>query len=162
MIMLYLIACISKNWGLGYKGQLLFHYPEDMAFFKEKTMGNIVVMGRKTYESLGRPLEGRVNVVFTRDKDYSAPGCITLHSIEDYYNFAQYQPPHKDIYVIGGAEIYKMFIEQADAMYLTEVNQIRPADAFFPQFDREAYTAHTKSVGKGYKIIKYTKPTTRF
>lgn len=125
-------------------------------------MGNVVVMGRKTYESLGRPLEGRTNVVFTRNPDYAAPGCTVIHSIEEYYKLVESLPSHKDIYIIGGAQLYKMFIDQADAMYLTEVNALRPADAFFPQFNRDDYIAHTKSVGGDYKIIKYTKPSAAF
>lgn len=155
--MLYLIACVSKNRGLGYKGELLFHYPEDMQFFKDKTMGNVVVMGRKTYESLGRPLKGRDNIVMTRQQEYIAPGCKVIHSMADFYTVTDDLPAGKDIYIIGGAEIYKMFIDQADAIYLTEVDAIVPADTFFPYFHKDDYDVHTKSRQKEYKIVKYNK-----
>ena len=158
--MLYLIACISKNNGLGWKGQLLFHYPEDMTFFKDRTMGNVVVMGRKTYETMGRPLEGRRNVVMTRNPHYAAPGCEVIHSIEEFWEMEETVPSGKDIYIIGGAELYKMFIDDADAIYLTEVNQLRPADTFFPQFNKDDYEVHTKSLKKDYKIVKYTRSST--
>lgn len=158
--MINIIACVSKNWGLGYKNQLLFHYPEDMRFFKEQTMGNVVVMGRKTYESMGRPLEGRTNIIMTRNKDYAGPGCLVLHDIADFWKYYETVPAGKNVYIIGGAEIYKMFIDEATNIYLTEVNTLKPADAFFPQFDKDCYQVRTESIGKDYKIMRYTKLST--
>lgn len=154
--MINLIACISKNNGLGYKGELLFHYPEDMAFFKQQTNGNVVVMGRKTFETFSRPLENRRNVVLTH-QSLSTPGFEEVHSIAEFWRMAETVEPDQDIYIIGGAELYRQFLKHADNIYLTEVNSLRPADAFFPQFDKSDYRLHIESLGKNYRIVRYTR-----
>lgn len=163
MVMISLIACISKNWGLGYKDKLLFHYPEDMTYFKNQTMGNVVVMGRKTHESIniGRLLQGRRNIIFTRSQSYNIPGAEIVHSMTDFWELYSRELKDKNVFVIGGADIYKEFLPYADEIHLTEVNQLKPADTFFPQFNKNDYIAHTKSRHHEYTITKYIKPNSR-
>lgn len=156
--MINLIACIAKNGGLGYKNKLLFHFPEDMVYFKEQTMGNPVVMGRKTYESLGRLLQGRRNIIFTSNKSYNVPGAEMMRSMGEFWRLYDRELENENVFVIGGADLFKEFLPYADTIHLTEVKQIRPADSFFPQFNRSSYVTHTKSRNKNYTIAKYIKP----
>lgn len=157
--MINMIACIGKNNGLGYKGGLLFHLPEDMRFFKEKTMGSVVVMGRKTYESLGRPLDGRRNVVMTRG-ELEAQGVEVVHNMNEFWDLYKSIPAGQNVFIIGGAEIYKQFIDEAANIYLTEVDLLRPADAFFPAFDKQDFRERVESRGQNYRIMRYTRYST--
>ncbi len=131
-----LIAAADANWGIGFKNRLLAHIPEDMAFFKEKTMGNPVVMGRKTLESLpgGQPLKGRVNLVLTRESSFQRKGIVTAHSIRELLcRLAPYAG--KDIYVIGGASVYRQLLGFCDTAYVTRISCAYQADAFLPDLD---------------------------
>lgn len=159
--MVSLIATISKNWGLGYKNDLLFHFPEDMVYFKNQTMGNVVVMGRKTYESMGRLLQGRRNIIFTRSQSYHVPGAEVVHDMSEFWRLYDHELENLNVFVIGGADLYKEFLPYADEIHLTEVNQIKPADTFFPQFNKSSYTIHTKTRAPAYTITKYIKPGSR-
>lgn len=150
--MIKLIAAVDLNWGLGYKNELLFHIEEDMKRFRKLTEGHIVIMGRKTYESLNKPLKKRVNVVLTRDKNYkpNASGVFIEHDINKvlkYYLGTGKQD--KDLWVIGGADIYEAFIECADEVHLTIIHkQANKADAYFP------YNLLTKNGFKEREIIE--------
>ncbi|WP_341323499.1 dihydrofolate reductase [Solibacillus sp. FSL H8-0523] len=134
--MIKLIAAVDLNWGLGYNNQLLFRIEEDMKRFRKLTEGHIVVMGRRTYESLGKPLRKRVNVVVTRNKEYkpSDSSVFVEHNINKvlkYYLGTGEQD--KDLWVIGGADIYEAFIECADEIWITHVNAAAEnVDTWFP------------------------------
>jgi len=132
--MISIIAAIGKNRELGKDNKLLWKIPEDMKRFKTLTLGKVVVMGRKTYESLPerfRPLPNRTNVVVTKNSDYKAPGCFVLSSITD----AIKKNKDKEIFIIGGASIYSQSIKYAQKLYLTLVNDVFPeADAYFPDY----------------------------
>jgi dihydrofolate reductase len=128
------IVAIAKNNAIGKDNQLLWHLPADMKFFKEKTMGHHIVMGRKTYESIGKPLPGRTTVIVTRNEHYKAEGCIVVHSLKDALTIAK-NANDNEVMITGGAELYKQAEPIADRIYLTEVKGHFDADTFFT-FDR--------------------------
>ncbi len=130
--MIILIAAAAENNALGKDNQLLWHLPEDFKRFKQITSGNYIIMGRKTFESFPKPLPNRTHVIITRQKDYIAEGCIVVHSLEEAIEIS---PKEEEVFVIGGAEIYKQSIENADKIELTRVHSEFEADAFFPEFN---------------------------
>ena len=130
---LTLIVAMDRNRAIGRDGQVPWRLSGDMRFFKAMTMGKPIIMGRKTWESLGRPLPGRRNVVITRDRDYAAEGAEVVHSPETALALVADEP---EAMVIGGAEIYRLFLPRADRIYLTRVDtEAADADAWFPEFD---------------------------
>lgn len=126
------IVAIDKGRGLGKDGQLLFHIKEDMRRFKAQTTGQAVIMGRKTYESIGKALPNRTNIVVTRQSDFVAPGAIIAHSLKDAIDEAS--KVHDKIFIIGGGEIYKEAMPLIDKLMLTIVDTEREADTFFPDY----------------------------
>ena len=131
------IAAISENRAIGKNNQLLFRIPEDLKRFKTITSGHPVIMGRKTFESIGQPLPGRTNIVVTHDRNFHAQGLIVVHSLQEAIKsaFAKATADKKEIFIIGGASIYAQALPFADKLYLTLVNQEYPeADAFFPDY----------------------------
>lgn len=144
--MISIIACISKDLGLGKDGRLLWNIPEDMKFFRETTSGSTVVMGRKTYESIGRPLPNRRNIVLGQ-KPESSPENLEWCSSEAELR-KLLATIDGEIFIIGGASLYQMFINEADRLLLTEVDAAKPADTFFPEFNRELFRAKTLQTGK--------------
>lgn len=129
-----IIAAIGKNRELGKDNKLLWSLPEDLKHFKEKTLNHPVIMGRKTFESIGRALPKRTNIVVTRDRSYSAPGADVFHSLPEAIDFAKTKDK-EEIFVIGGGEIYFQALILADKLYLTIVDADFPdADAFFPEY----------------------------
>ena len=129
--MISLIFAMGKDNSIGYKNKMPWHLPADLAYFKKATMGLPVIMGRKTFESLGRPLPGRTNIVISRNKEFFHEGCIVVDSVEK----AKELTKDKDCFIIGGAEIYDAFMPIADKMYITEIDSVFQADTFFPQID---------------------------
>lgn len=129
-----IIAAIGKNRELGKNNALLWDIPEDMRHFREVTTGHAVIMGQKTYESIGRPLPRRTNIIITFDTTFVAEGCIVCHSIEDALLCAQ-EKESEEVFVIGGASIYAQFIDRAERLYLTLVDQSFDADVFFPEYE---------------------------
>jgi dihydrofolate reductase len=155
--MITLIAGIAQNNCIGKNGTLPWHIPEDLKHFKELTTNKTVVMGRKTWESLPekfRPLPNRKNVVITRQTDYAAPeGVLTFSSTTDA--FAQLAT--EDIFIIGGAELYKQTIDQADALEITHIDQTIEGDAFFPQINTETWREVSREDHDGYSFVRYEK-----
>lgn len=128
--MISLIAAIGKNNELGKNNALLWHMPSDMKHFKEITFGHPVIMGRKTFESIGHPLKNRRNIVITRDKNYKKEGVEIAHSFEETKNLFK----DEEAFVIGGAEIYKQAMTFADKLYITHIDASdNDADTFFPE-----------------------------
>jgi len=129
---------ISLIWGMdsnrliGKENGLPWRLPADMAWFKKSTMGKPILMGRKTYESIGRPLPGRTNLILTRQADLNIEGCTVIHSIDEA--LAEVADA-EEIMVMGGAEIYALLLEQADRLYITEIDGAFEGDAWFPDFD---------------------------
>lgn len=125
--MITLIAACSKNRVIGKDNQLIWHLPEDLKRFKELTTGKTVLMGRKTFESIGRPLPKRTNIIITSDKNYKAEGCVIYH---DLFEALKHD---KDIVVIGGSQIYQQCLDIAHDIQLTVIDQEFEGDAFFPE-----------------------------
>lgn len=135
-----LIAAVEKNWGIGQGNDLLFHIPEDMRFFREKTTGEIVVMGRRTLASLpgGRPLPDRTNIVLSRSvpEDPDA-GFLVCRSPADVLHAAA-ACPGREVYVIGGGQVYAEFLPYCDAAYITYVDMAKEHDTSMPNLDSES------------------------
>ena len=130
---LALIAAVASNGVIGKGGGLPWRLPADLARFKALTMGHHVIMGRKTYESIGRPLPGRKMIVITRNPDLQAEGCQIAHSLEEALGISE-KAGENEAFVIGGGEIFALALPLADRIYLTRVHTITQADTFFPEF----------------------------
>ncbi len=133
--MISIISAIGKNNEIGKKNELLWNLPADMKHFKETTSGHTVIMGQKTFESIGRPLPNRRNIVLTLDKNFKADGVEVVYSLEELDALLEETSnPDEENFVIGGGIIYKLMIEKADKLYITHVDASFPdADAFFPE-----------------------------
>ena len=134
-----LIAAVDKNWGIGNKGSLLVRIPEDMRFFKSKTVGNVVVVGRKTIDTFPgkKPLNDRVNIILTRDENYKCDGAVVVNSIEELLEkLKEYNSD--DIYIIGGESIYNQMIDYCDTAYITYIDYSYESDAFFPNLEEKS------------------------
>ncbi len=127
-----LIAAMERNRLIGAENRLPWHLPADLKHFKTVTMGKPIIMGRNTFESLGRPLPGRHNIVVTRDRSFKAEGCTVVHSIEEALSAAE---PSAEAMVIGGATLYAEFVDQAQRMYLTLIDGEFEGDTLFPAYD---------------------------
>ena len=159
------IVCVAKDWGIGKSNGLLFNLPADMKFFRETTKHNIVVMGYSTYLSLPkRPLPGRVNVVLW-DKATSLDcleGCITFNAFEQLLNFVKILSKEYDVFICGGASVYKLFLPYYDEVLVTKVEaEDNEATAFFPNLDTNESYYIDSELGSGidnslsYKSLKY-------
>ena len=132
---LSLIVAMDRNGVIGCDNALPWHLPEDLKYFKSVTMGKPIVMGRKTFESIGRPLPGRLNIVITRNPGWQHPGVVVAHSLSEALVLAGNDPPSREageVMVIGGEQIYRAAIEQASRLYITRVDTEVEGDAFFP------------------------------
>lgn len=145
-----IIVAVANNNVIGKDNTLIWHLPADMKFFKEKTTGHCIITGRKNYESIPekfRPLPNRTNIVITRNKNYSAPGAIVVDSIEKAIQKAK-ETSDNEIFIIGGAEIYKQSIHLCDRIYLTQIHHTFEGDAFFPELLNSQWkeTSNTKGI----------------
>ena len=137
--MISLIVAYDKNFGIGRENTLAWKLSEDLKNFKKITEHNYIVMGRKTFESIGRPLPNRKNIILTRDKEYTQEKCLIINSVQEILNFAK-SKPHYEIFIIGGAQIYSEFLPHADRLYITKVNaELTNLDAFFPKWNEQKY-----------------------
>jgi dihydrofolate reductase len=135
---LALIWAMSRNRVIGRNNALPWHLSEDLRYFKRVTMGKPIIMGRKTWESIGRPLPGRTNIVITRDQNFQAGGARVVHSLDDALRLAEHVGVIEgadEVIVIGGAEIYALALPKAERLYLTQVHAEVVGDAWFPEFD---------------------------
>ena len=131
------IAAVDANWAIGNKNRLLTSIPADMKFFREKTMGHVVVMGRKTLESFpnGLPLKNRVNIVLTANRSYKVKDAIIVHTKEELLEELK-KYDSNELYVIGGGSIYEMLIPYCDTAYITKIDHAYAADTYFPNLDQ--------------------------
>jgi dihydrofolate reductase len=132
-----LVVAVARNGVIGRDNELPWKLPADLAYFKRVTMGHPVIMGRRTYESIGKPLPGRKNIVLTRDASYGAPGCTVVNRLEDAWKAAG---GARDVCVIGGATLFEETLPIAERIHLTEVEADVEGDTFFPPFDRGEWT----------------------
>jgi dihydrofolate reductase len=132
------IVAVDRNWGIGLKGKLLAQIPADQRFFRETTTGHVVVMGRKTLESFPgqKPLKNRRNIVLTRQEDYAGEDFTAVTSVEQALELVKGLDPD-DVFCIGGAEIYRLFLPYCDRALITRIDHIYEADAFFPDLDKD-------------------------
>ena len=151
------IVAVDKNWGIGYNGKLLEHIPDDMKFFREKTLNRVVVMGRATLESFpnGRPLKNRVNVVLSRNAMYQDKDIILCRSRDETLEIlSSYNSDN--IFVIGGESIYKEFLPYCDQVYVTKIDKEYKADRFFPNLDSDKkWEIINRSEVYSYNDIEY-------
>lgn len=154
-----LIAAVARDGGIGRDGELLVRLPEDMKRFRRITMGAPIVMGRKTWQSIGRPLPGRRNIVVTRNRSFRADGAEAAGSFDGALSIAGEVPR---LFVIGGAEIYALALPIADELLLTEIDAVFPANIFFPAWDRAVFSEtlrepHVDADGLRYAFTTYTR-----
>jgi dihydrofolate reductase len=154
--MISIIVAVSEDWGIGKDNELLWHISEDLKRFKRLTIGNTVVMGKKTWESLPkRPLPGRKNIVLTDNPVESIENSVTAYSIKDALSKCE---PEEEIFIIGGGSIYRQFMPIADRLYITHVHKKTPADIYFPEIDLGIWEIIEKEEFKtdGDNSIPYT------
>ncbi len=131
-----LIVAVDENWAIGKGNDLLVSIPQDMKFFRETTMGKVVVMGRKTLESFpgGQPLKKRTNIVLTRDKNYQVKDAIVLHTVEEVLEELK-KYDEEEIFIIGGESIYRQFLPYCKLAHVTKIHHAYEADTYFPNLD---------------------------
>ena len=133
------IVAMAKNQAIGKNNRLLWHLPDDLLHFKQLTLNNSIIMGRKTHESIGRALPGRTNIILTHNPDFHADGCIIVHSMAEALTAS---PPEREIFIIGGAAIYTLFLPHTLRIYLTQVEDTFEGDAFFPVLNSAEWREH--------------------
>ncbi|MBM3250707.1 MAG: dihydrofolate reductase [Candidatus Nealsonbacteria bacterium] len=131
-----IIVAMGNGQVIGINNNLPWNLPADMEHFKKLTRGKPIIMGQKTFESIGKPLPGRRNIILTLDKNYQAPGCLVVYSIEEALEKTR---EFEEVMICGGASVYSQFIPLADRMYLTLIEGDFEGDAFFPEFDRSEW-----------------------
>lgn len=157
-----LIVAYSENHAIGLNGDMPWRLKGDLAYFKKTTMGCPIIMGRKTRDSLGRPLPGRINIAISRDADYFAEGTVVLPSLEQSLEYANNNSDASKIFIIGGGPIYKQALPVADKVYATEIHKSFEADTFFPQLDKSQWTEVSRDPqpeenGLAYDFVVYEK-----
>jgi len=164
---LALIVAFDQNFGIGKDNDLMWHLPHDMAFFKETTKDQIVVMGRKNFESIPpkfRPLPHRENVIITRNKEFHTPSCLVFNDLQKAISHFQNDP--RTLFIIGGGEIYSLAMKTLvlDTLYITKVHHVFDADTFFPSFDESQWKITTlfeqpidEKHSHGFTVYRYTK-----
>jgi dihydrofolate reductase len=157
--MITIIAAIAQNNALGKDNKLIWHLPADLKRFKQVTLHHHIIMGRKTFESLGKPLPNRTTIIITRNKNYNAKGCLVVNSLEKAIEAAK---SDANPYILGGAEIYAQAIKIADKLDITYVHHTFEADAFFPEINtdiwEEVYRKDLKADEKNkynYSFVTY-------
>ena len=158
--MIGLIVAYTKNRVIGNKGQIPWRIKGEQRRFRELTTGNVVIMGRKSYEEIGRPLPNRFNIIVSRTGDFKAENMITVPSLEEAIEYAKKNRPDENIYLSGGAGIYKEGISLAEKLFITEVDATIEGDTFFPEFDESLYEKTIDEHVDGeipYTYVTYTK-----
>ena len=134
-----LVVAMARNRVIGRDNRLPWRLPDDLAYFKRVTLGHPVVMGRRTFESIGKPLPGRLNIVVSRNPEFRAPGCTVVPSLDEAWQTAAGAP---EVAVIGGTSLFEEALPITDRIHLTEVLADVPGDTWFPDFDRSAWDEH--------------------
>lgn len=154
-----LIVAIGKNNEIGKDNQLIWHFTEDLKFFKKMTMNKTIIMGRKTFESLPNILPNRKHIILTKNKNYQINNILVMHSKKEVIDYIK--STEEECFIIGGESIYKEFLPECYTLYITEIDKTYSADTFFPKFNKHLY--HKKIIGtneeKGvkYSFVKYQK-----
>jgi dihydrofolate reductase len=143
--MISFILAMDENRVIGKNNQLPWHLPEDLKFFKKVTMGHPIAMGRKTHESIGRILPGRENIIITRNREYTCEECTVFYSMDDFIRYCSQKDD--EVFVIGGAEIFKELLPVVDRLYLTMIYEQFEGDTFFPELSLEPFELISKEKG---------------
>lgn len=141
--MISLLVAMDQNRTIGKDNDLPWYLPADLKYFKKVTMGHPIVMGRKTYESIGKPLPGRENIIITRDHAYVVAGAKVVHTIQDAIDLAG----NEEVFVIGGAEIFKQILADSDRLYITEIEHEFDGDTYFPEINKNEWMVVSKEKG---------------
>lgn len=153
-----LIVAVDRNWGIGYKGQLLVSIPNDHKMFRKETLNKVIVYGRKTLETfpLAQPLDRRTNIILSRNPDFQARGALVVHSVEELLKELE-KYDSDDIYIIGGESIYAQMLPFCDTAHVTLIDYAYQADAFFPNLDKDPeWEITADSEEQTYFDIPYT------
>lgn len=156
-MILSIISAIGKNNEIGKRNALLWDLPADMKHFREITKGHTVIMGQKTFESIGRPLPNRRNIIITLDKNFTSEGIEIVHSPEELDELLKKsETPDEEAFIIGGGQIYKLFIDKADRLYITHVDvEFLDADTFFPNIDMTKWKKVKSEIHQADELNKY-------
>ncbi|MGE7923994.1 dihydrofolate reductase [Viridibacillus arvi] len=152
--MISLIVAHDENNVIGLNNAMPWHLPGDLAYFKRTTMGKPMIMGRKTFESIGKPLPGRTNIVITRDEEYAREGIVIVHSLEEA--LAQAKKESEEIMIIGGEQIFRMTLPMADRLYVTKIEKQYEGDTFFPSYGDEWQVVSQSEVNETEDGLKFT------
>ena len=148
-----IIAAMSENGIIGSNNKLPWHLPEELKYFKKVTTGKPIIMGRRTFESMGnKPLPNRTNIILSRLPNLSAPGCIVVNSIEEALKVARKTPEMNEVMVIGGAEVYQLFLPLASRLYLTLVHQNFVGDTYFPAITCSDWNLVSEDKQEGFTL----------
>jgi len=150
-----IVVAASKNLVIGKDNKLPWHLPADLKYFKNLTMGHCIIMGRKTFESIGKPLPGRTNIVVTRNKDYSKEGIIVCSSLEEAYDYAN-KNNENEAFVIGGAEIINEALKTANKIYLTQIDENFEGDTFLAPIDTKQWKEVKRTSYSKDEINRYS------
>lgn len=152
-----MILAMGKNRVIGKDNKMPWHLPAELAYFRKVTMGHVVLMGRNTYESIGKPLKGRTNVIMTRNRTYrpsclASGQCVVVHGLQEALEYSRDQ----EVFVIGGAEIYRQALPYANKLYITLIDHEFEGDTFFPEVDEHEWKLMTKEPGVTDENNPYT------
>lgn len=142
--MLSFIVAMDENGVIGKDNDLPWYLPNDLKYFKEVTSGHNIIMGRKTFESIGRPLPNRKNIILTRDESYQADGCVVVHSMKELEPYLQ----EDEVFLIGGAELFNIALPRADRLYITRIHDTFEGDTYFPNIDLTKWELIEQTPGK--------------
>lgn len=152
-----LIVAVDSHWAIGWKGGLLVRIPNDHKNFRQETLGKVVVLGRKTLETFpqGMPLGGRTNIILSQNPDYQVKDAIVVHSQEELMNVLK-EYDEEQVYIIGGESVYRMMLPYCDVAYVTKIDHVYDADAFFPNLDEmEEWEVTAESEEQTYFDVAY-------
>ncbi len=152
-----LVVAVSENGVIGDRGKIPWHFREDLQRFKRLTMGHPIIMGRKTYESIGKPLPGRTNIVLTQNSTLTTPPeVLKFTSLDNALDHCRKQNDDR-VFIIGGSKIYQLVLPMADKLFVTEVHQHVSGDTKFPDYDRREWKETAREDGTAYSFVEYTR-----
>ncbi|MEE2670338.1 MAG: dihydrofolate reductase [Bdellovibrionota bacterium] len=137
-MILSMIAAMGKNRVIGKDNQMMWHLPREFQYFKDVTSGHCIILGRKNFEAIGRPLPNRTNIIVTRQDDYKAADCVVVNSLDEAIKYAK-DHGETEAFITGGGQIYKEMIDKVQRIYLTEVDYSEEGDVYFPEFDESKF-----------------------
>lgn len=144
--MISLLVAMDRNHVIGYENDMPWHLPKDLKHFKEKTTGHTMIMGRKTFDSIGRVLPNRKNIILTQQKDYRINGADIIHSLDEVYE-REKQNPNEELFIIGGGNLFKQVLPYADRMYITKIDEKFAGDTYFPTFNQSNWVLTKEEKG---------------